>query len=77
MEGVFESNPPMGEQEKIMKTSNNLEREAYEWFIWWSGKWSSCSFHWENFIATLLKILHDEEEDDLYNKFVHLKQKES
>jgi hypothetical protein len=30
MEGIFESNSPLGEQEKIMTTSNKLEDEDFE-----------------------------------------------
>jgi len=58
-----------------MTTSNSLEGEAYDWYLWWSGKCNVCSFQWKNFVAALLKIFYDEEEDDLYNKFNHLKQK--
>jgi hypothetical protein len=76
MDGIFESNPPLGEREKVMTTSNSLEGEAYDWYLWWSRKCDACSFHWKNFTTTLLKRFHDEEDDDLYNKFVHLKQKD-
>jgi hypothetical protein len=75
MEGIFESNPPLGEREKIMTTSNNLEGKAYDWFLWWSRKCNTCSFHWQNFTDKLLKRSHDEEEDDVYTKSAHLKQK--
>ena len=34
MDVVFEANPPIGEQEKVMTTFNNLEAEAYDWFLW-------------------------------------------
>jgi hypothetical protein len=57
-----------------MTASNSLEGEAYDWYLWWSGKCEARSFHWKNF-TTLLKRFHDEEDDDLYNKFMHLKQK--
>jgi hypothetical protein len=77
MDGIFESNPPLGEREKIMTTSNSLEGEAYDWYLWWSRKCDARSFHWKNFTTALLKRFHDEEDDDLYNKFVHLKQKEA
>lgn len=33
MEDIFESNPPLGGKEKIAIASNNLEGEAYEWFL--------------------------------------------
>jgi hypothetical protein len=75
MDGIFESNPPPSEREKVTTTSNNLEGEAYDWYLWWSRKCDACSFQWKNFTTSLLKIFHDEEDDDLYNKFVHLKQK--
>ena len=74
MEGIFESNPPLGEREKIMTTSNSLEGEAYDWYLWWSGKCNVRSFQWNFFVAALLKRFYDEE-DDLYNKFINLKQK--
>jgi hypothetical protein len=75
MEGIFESNPPLGEREKIMITSNNLDGEAYDGFLWWSRKCDGHSFHWQSFTTALLKRFHEEEDDDLYNKFMHLKQK--
>jgi hypothetical protein len=77
MDGIFESNPPLSKQEKIMTTSNSLEGEAYDWYLWWSKKCDARSFNWQNFTAALLKRFHDEEDDDLYNKFMHLKQKAS
>jgi len=40
----FESNPLLREQEKTMTTSNNLEGEAYDWFLWWSKKCDALSF---------------------------------
>jgi hypothetical protein len=40
-------------------------------------KCDARSFHWKSFTTALLKRFHDEEDDDLYNKFVHLKQKGS
>lgn len=58
-----------------MTTSNYLEVEAYDWFLWWSNKCAANSFNWENFKNVLLKKFPDEEEDDIYEKFVHLKQK--
>ena len=58
-----------------MTVSNNLEAEAYDWFLWWSGKCDAHSFLWKNFVDVLLKSFFDEEEDDVYEKFVHLKQK--
>jgi hypothetical protein len=58
-----------------MTTSNTLEGEAYDWYLWWSRKCDAHSFHWKNFTTTLLKRFHDKEDNDLYNKFVHLKQK--
>jgi hypothetical protein len=60
-----------------MTTSNSLEGEAYDWYLWWSRKCDARSFHWQSFTTALLKRFHDEEDDDLYNKFVHLKQKGS
>jgi len=33
MEAIFKSNPPIGERENIMTASNNLEVEAYDWFL--------------------------------------------
>jgi hypothetical protein len=33
------------------------------------------SFHWQSFTVALLKGFHDKEDNDLYNKFVHLKHK--
>jgi len=75
MEAIFESNPPLSEHGKIMTTSNNSEVEAYDWFLWWSGKWDDRSFHWKTFMDALLKRFFDGEEDDVYEKFVHLKQK--
>jgi hypothetical protein len=73
MDGIFESNPPLGEREKVMTTSNSLEGEAYDWYLWWSKKCDAHSFHWNNFTTSLLKIFHDKEDDNLYNKFMHLK----
>jgi hypothetical protein len=58
-----------------MTTSNSLEGEAYDWYLLWSRKCDAHSFHWNNFITTLFKIFYDKEDDDLYNKFIHLKQK--
>jgi hypothetical protein len=58
-----------------MITSNSVEGEAYDFYLWCSRKCDSRSFHWKNFTTTLLKIFHDKENDDLYNKFIHLKQK--
>jgi hypothetical protein len=75
MEGIFESNPLLGEQEKIMTASNNLEGEAYDWFLWWSKKCDARSFHWQRFTTAIIKRFYDEEDNALYNKFVHLKQK--
>jgi hypothetical protein len=75
MDSIFESKPLLGEQEKIMITSNNLEGEYYDWFLWWSRKCDARSFHCQSFTTTLLKRFHDEEDNALYNKFVHLKQK--
>lgn len=60
-----------------MISSNNLEAEAYDWFVWWSGKCNARSFHWKPFVDALLKRLYDKEKDDVYEKFVHLKQKGS
>jgi len=34
MGGIFESNPLLGEQEKLMIASNSLEGEAYDWYLW-------------------------------------------
>jgi hypothetical protein len=31
MDGIFESNPSLGEREKVMTASNSLEGEAYDW----------------------------------------------
>jgi hypothetical protein len=75
MEGIFELNPPLGEREKLMTSSNNLEGESYDWFLWWSRKCDDNSFHWKSFTTALLKRFHDKEDDDLYKKFMHLKQK--
>jgi hypothetical protein len=35
----------------------------------------ALSFHWKNFTTALLKRFHDKKDDDLYNKFVHIKHK--
>lgn len=75
MEGIFESNPPLGWQEKIMIASNNLEAEAYNWFLWWFGKCDAQSFYWQTFTTALLRAFHDEKEAHLYTKFVHLRKK--
>lgn len=75
MEGIFKSKPLFGEREKKMTISNNLERESYYWFLRWTRKCDVHSFHWQSFMTKLLKIFHDEDDSDLYNKFVHLKQK--
>jgi hypothetical protein len=75
MDGIFESKTPLGEREKEMTSSNSLEGEAYDWYLWWSRKCDALSFHWKNLKISLLKRFNDEEDDDLYNKFVHLKQK--
>jgi hypothetical protein len=56
-----------------MKASNSLEGETYDWYLWWSTKCDVSSLHWKNFTVALLKIFHDEEDDDLYNKYMHLK----
>jgi hypothetical protein len=58
-----------------MTTPNSLEGEAYDWYLWWSRKCDARSFHWKSFTTSLLKRFHDEEDDDLYNKFVLLKHK--
>jgi len=58
-----------------VKTSNNLEEEAYKWFLWWFKKCDARSFHWHKFTPALLKRFYEEEYDDLYIKSVHLKQK--
>jgi hypothetical protein len=60
-----------------MTTSNSIEGEAYDWYLWWSRKCDARSFHWKNFTTTLLKIFHDEEDEALYNKFMHLKHNEN
>jgi len=75
MECIFELNPSLCEQKKIVTTSNNLEGEAFDWLLRWSGKCDARSFYWQNFTSALLQRFEDEEEDDLYTKFVHLKQK--
>jgi hypothetical protein len=33
MDSIFESNPSLGEREKIMTASNSLEGEAYDWYL--------------------------------------------
>jgi hypothetical protein len=33
MDRIFESNPPLGEREKVMTASNSLEGEAYDWYL--------------------------------------------
>jgi hypothetical protein len=71
----FESNPLLGEREKVMTTSKSPEGEAYDWYLWWFRKCDASSFHWKNFTTNLLKRFHDEEDDYLYNKFIHLKHK--
>ena len=58
-----------------MMNSNNLEGESYDWFLLWLEKCDACSFYWKKCTVTLLKIFHDEEEEELYTKFVHLTQK--
>lgn len=75
MESIFESNPPLGEHEKIMMASNNLEAQAYDWFLWWPGKRDTCSFHWNTFMDALLKIFFNEEEDFVFNFFFILRKK--
>lgn len=60
-----------------MSASNYLEAEAYDWFFWWSFKCTGCLFNWKNFKSTLLKRFHEEEEYDVYERFVPLKQKGS
>ena len=75
MDAIISVNRPLGSQRKVITTSNYLEGEAYYWFLWWSSKCSGLSFNWENFKNALLKRFHDEEEDDVYERFVHLKQK--
>jgi len=75
MDAIFRANPPIGEQEKIMTASNYLEAEAYDWFLWWSNKCAIRSFNWKKFKSVFLKRFHDEEEDDVYERFIHLKQK--
>ena len=62
-------------EKKVITSPNNLEGGAYDWFLWWFGKCDARSFHWKSFTNALLKKFHDEEDDDLYNKYVHLKQK--
>ena len=73
MDEIFESNPTLREWKKVMKASNSLEGETYDWYLWWSKKCDASSLHWKNFTVALLKIFHDEEDDDLYNKYMHLK----
>jgi hypothetical protein len=65
MDGIFESSPPLDEREKIMTTSNSLEGQAYDRYLWWYRKCDALSFHWKNFTAALLKRFHDEEDDNL------------
>eukprot|EP00253_Pinus_taeda_P030836 PITA_30836 len=77
MDEIFLANPSLGEQEKVVTTSTYLEAEAYDWFLWWSSKCTGCSFNWQNLKSALLKRFHDEEENDVYERFVHLKQKGS
>jgi len=77
MDVIFGANPLIGEQEKVVTASNNREVEECDWFLWWSNRSAACLFNWKNFKNTLLKRFHDEEEDDVYKKFVHLKQKGS
>lgn len=73
----FLANPPLDEQERVMIALSYLEAEAYDWFLWWSSKCMGCLFNWKNFKNALLKRFHDEEENDVYERFVHLKQKGS
>lgn len=68
---------PIGEQEKVMTASNNVEAEVYDWFLWWTNKCATRLFNWEYLNNALLKWFHDEEEDDVYERFIHLKQKGS
>ena len=76
IKGIFKSNSPLGEQEKIMSISNNLEEEeTYDWLLQWIGKCDAHSFYWKNFTITSLKRFHGEEEYGLYIKFIHIKQK--
>jgi hypothetical protein len=50
MDSIFESNPLLGEREKVMTTSNCLEGEAYDRYRRWSKKCDARSFHWHNCI---------------------------
>lgn len=75
MDAIFGANPPIDEQEKAITTSNNLEVEAYDWFMWWPNKCEARVFNWKNFVEALLKRFHDEEEDGVDERFDHLKQK--
>lgn len=60
-----------------MIASNNLEAEAYDWFLWCFDKCDTHSFHWKNCVDALLKIFFDKEKNVVYKNFVHLKQKGS
>eukprot|EP00253_Pinus_taeda_P029674 PITA_29674 len=77
MDAIFLANPLLNEQEKVVTASTYLEAEAYDWFFLWSSKCTDCSFNWKNLKSSLLKRFHDEEEDDVYERFVHLKKKGS
>ena len=59
MDAIFKANPPIGEQEKVMTAFNNLEVEAYDWFLWCSNRCVAHSFNWEIFKNVLLKRFHD------------------
>ena len=73
--GLTKLNPWLGEQEKIMMTSINVEGESYDWFLWWAKKCDAHSFYWRKFTTTLLKRFHVEKEEYFYTKFVHLRWK--
>ena len=60
--------------EDMSMASLYFEGDAYDWFTWWSKKTSGFSVNWQMFTKDFLKRFLDDEEDDTFTRFTHLKQ---
>lgn len=72
IKGFFVMFPPAKKVENISTSSLYLESGAYDWFMWWLQKTSGLSVNSKMFTKNLFKRFHNDEEDNIFNKFAHL-----